>query len=72
MHEVSFGAGLIEKGARVTIRSRRACTARLPEAAAKVRYVLNLYAGGLTPADTWHRDLVTAVFEDFAQLAREG
>ena len=27
-----------------------------PEAAAKARYVLNLYAAGLAPADTHHRD----------------
>jgi hypothetical protein len=42
-----------------------------PEAAAKARYVLNLYAAGLAPEDTRHRDLVTAVLEDFARLARE-
>ena len=41
------------------------------EAVAKARYVLNLYAAGLTPEDTRHRDLVTAVLEDFARLARE-
>jgi len=41
------------------------------EAAAKARYVLNLYAAGLAPNDTRHRDLVTAIFEDFARLARE-
>ena len=43
-----------------------------PEAAAKARYVLNLYAAGLAPADTHHRDLVAAVFADFAQLSNEG
>ena len=32
-----------------------------PEAATKARYVLNLYAAGLAPADTHHRDLVAAV-----------
>jgi hypothetical protein len=42
-----------------------------PEAVAKARYVLNLYAAGLAPEDTRHRDLVTAVLEDFARLARE-
>jgi hypothetical protein len=41
------------------------------EAVAKARYVLNLYAAGLAPEDTRHRDLVTAVLEDFARLARE-
>ena len=43
-----------------------------PEAAAKVRYVLNLYAAGLAPADTHHRDLVAAVFADFARLSNDG
>ena len=43
-----------------------------PEAAAKARYVLNLYAAGLAPADTHHRDLVAAVFEDFAWLSNDG
>jgi hypothetical protein len=42
-----------------------------PEAVAKARYVLNLYAAGLAPEDSRHRDLVTAVLEDFARLARE-
>jgi hypothetical protein len=42
-----------------------------PEAVAKARYVLNLYAAGLAPEDTRHRDLVAAVLEDFANLARE-
>ncbi|MGY3611129.1 MULTISPECIES: hypothetical protein [unclassified Bradyrhizobium] len=39
-----------------------------PEAAAKARYVLKLYAAGLPPEDTRHRDLVAAVLEDFARL----
>ena len=42
------------------------------EAAAKARYVLNLYAAGLAPADTHHRDLVAAVFADFARLSNDG
>jgi hypothetical protein len=42
-----------------------------PEAAAKARYVLNLYAAGLAPADTRHRDLVAAVFADFTRLSDE-
>jgi hypothetical protein len=42
-----------------------------PEAAAKARYILNLYAASLSPDDTRHRDLVTAVFEDFARLSHE-
>ena len=43
-----------------------------PEAAAKARYVLNLYTAGLAPADTHHRDLVAAVFADFAWLSNDG
>ena len=43
-----------------------------PEAAAKARDVLNLYAAGLAPADTHHRDLVAAVFADFARLSNDG
>lgn len=39
------------------------------EAAAKARYVLNLYAAGLAPTDAYHRDLIAAVFADFARLS---
>lgn len=42
-----------------------------PEAAAKARYVLGLYATGLAAADTHHRDLVTAVLADFDRLCTE-
>jgi hypothetical protein len=42
-----------------------------PEAAAKARYVLNLYAAGLAATDTHHRDLVAAVLSDFARLSDE-
>jgi hypothetical protein len=42
-----------------------------PEAAAKARYVLNLYAAGRAPADTRHRDLVAAVLADFSRLSSE-
>jgi hypothetical protein len=42
-----------------------------PEAAAKARYVLNLYAADLAVADTHHRDLVAAVLADFARLSDE-
>ena len=41
------------------------------EAAAKARYVLNLYAAQLSPADTHHRDLIAAVVADFARLSGE-
>jgi hypothetical protein len=39
-----------------------------PEAAAKARYILNLYAAGLPPDDTHHRDLIASVLADFARL----
>ena len=42
-----------------------------PDAAAKARYVLNLYAAELAPADSHHRDLVAAVLADFARLSSE-
>jgi predicted nucleic acid-binding Zn-ribbon protein len=42
-----------------------------PEAAAKARYVLNLYAASLSPEDTRHRNLVAAIFDDFARLTRD-
>jgi len=42
-----------------------------PEAAAKARYVLNLYAAKLPPDDTHHRDLVAASMADFARLSAE-
>jgi hypothetical protein len=41
------------------------------EAAAKARYVLNLYAASLAPDDTHHRDVVAAVLADFARLSGE-
>jgi hypothetical protein len=42
-----------------------------PEAVAKARYVLNLYSSSLAPADTHHRDLVTAVLADLTRLAEQ-
>jgi hypothetical protein len=42
-----------------------------PEAAAKARYILNLYVADLAPADTHHRDLVAAVLADFTRLSDE-
>ena len=41
------------------------------EAAAKARYVLNLYAAQLPPTDAHHRDLVAAVLSDFVRLSDE-
>jgi hypothetical protein len=34
-------------------------------------HLLNFYATGLAPTDTRHRDLVAAVFADFARLSKE-
>ena len=42
-----------------------------PEASAKARYVLNLYAAGLASDDSHHRDLVTAILADFSRLSSE-
>ena len=42
-----------------------------PDAAAKARYVFNLYAAMLPTEDTHHRDLVAAILDDFARLARD-
>lgn len=39
------------------------------EAAAKARYLLNLYAASLGLQDSRHRDLVAAVLADFSRLA---
>jgi hypothetical protein len=41
------------------------------EAATKARYALNLYVAGLSPEDTRHRNLVAAIFDDFARLSRD-
>ena len=43
-----------------------------PEAAAKARYVLNLYTAELASDDTHHRDLVAAVLADFVRLSEQG
>lgn len=40
-----------------------------PDAAAKARYVLNLYLATLSPQDTQHRNLVAAVLIDFHRLS---
>ena len=55
----------------VEIQLMAASATSWSEAAAKARYVLNLYAAGLSPADTHHRDLVAAVLADFSRLSGE-
>src|SRR5437762_6461286 len=42
-----------------------------PEAAAKARYIMNLYVADLAASDTHHRDLVAAVLADFTRLSTE-
>jgi hypothetical protein len=42
-----------------------------PEAAAKARYVLNIYYATLGAHDTHHRDLVASILKDFARLDSE-
>jgi hypothetical protein len=42
-----------------------------PEAAAKARYVLNLYAASLSSQDARHRDLVAIVLDDFTRLSAD-
>jgi hypothetical protein len=42
-----------------------------PEAAAKARYVLNLYVDTLGNQDSRHRELVAAVLADFDRLSVE-
>ena len=42
-----------------------------PEAAAKARYILNLYAVSLGDRDSQHRKLVAAVMADFDRLSAE-
>lgn len=42
-----------------------------PEAAAKARYLLNLYAASLSEHDTRHRVLIAYVLADFSRLSGE-
>ena len=42
-----------------------------PEAAAKARYLLNIYAASLPAEDSRHRALVSALFDDFARLGAD-
>ena len=63
----------IQRDRQVILESQLLSTqaASWPEAAAKARYVLNLYAAGLAPTDTHHRDLVAAVLADLTRLSGE-
>jgi len=62
---------LRDRQAAVESRLLSATAGSWLEAAAKARYVLNLYAAGLAAHDTHHRDLVTAVLADFDRLSNE-
>jgi hypothetical protein len=62
---------LRDRQSAVEIQLLAVPAASWPEAAAKARYVLNLYAAGLPPDDTHHRDLVAAIMADFARLSDE-
>lgn len=61
------------RGRQAVLESRllSVSAASWPEAAAKARYILNLYAAELASDDTHHRDLVAAVLTDFARLSDE-
>jgi hypothetical protein len=63
---------LRERRAAVEDHLLSAPAASWPEAAAKARYVLKLYAEGLRPDDIMHRDLVAAILEDFARFTERG
>ncbi|HKS19384.1 MAG TPA: hypothetical protein VJS63_09275 [Bradyrhizobium sp.] len=70
--EVEANAKLLrDRQGAVEIQLLAVPAASWPEAAAKARYVLNLYAAGLAPDDTHHRDLVGAIMADFARLSGE-
>jgi hypothetical protein len=60
---------LRDRHAAVESQILSAPAASWPEAAAKARHVLSLYAAGLASDDTHHRDLVAAVLADFARLS---
>jgi hypothetical protein len=70
--DVEANAKLLrDKQGVVELEILGAPAASWPEAVAKARYVLNLYAAGLAPADTHHRDLVAAVLADLTRLSAE-
>ena len=70
--EVQANAKLLrDKQGIVEIQILAAPATSWPEAVAKARYVLNLYAAGLAPTDTHHRDLVAAVLADLTRLSGE-
>jgi hypothetical protein len=72
VHDVEVNAKLLREHQAAVERQLLAVPATSPaEAIAKVRYVLNLYAAGLTPTDAHRRDLVAAVLADLTRFAGE-
>ena len=70
--DVEANAKLLrDKQGAVEIQLLAVPAASWPEAVAKARYVLNLYAAGLAATDTHHRDLVAAVLADLTRLSGE-
>ena len=70
--EVEANAKLLrDRQAAVEIQLLTVPATAWPEAVAKARYVLNLYAADLAATDTHHRDLVAAVLADLTRLAGE-
>jgi hypothetical protein len=70
--EVEANAKILrDRQGAVEIQLLAVPAASWPEAAAKARYVLNLYAADLAAGDTHHRDLVAAVLADFTRLSGE-
>ena len=70
--EVESDERTLERQAHFESQLLSVPAASWPDAAAKARYVLNLYAAGLSPEDARHRDLVAAILDDFARLAGAG
>ena len=68
----AHAAGLRERQLQIEQELLGAPVASWSEAAAKARYVLNLYYTSLSVQDTHHRDLVASVLQDFARLDNEG
>ncbi|SFL91724.1 hypothetical protein SAMN03159423_4397 [Bradyrhizobium sp. NFR13] len=65
----SNAAALRERQQELEEQLLTAPAATWPEAAAKARYVLNLYAASLSVQDARHRDLIAIVLDDFTRLA---
>ncbi|CEG07531.1 hypothetical protein BN961_00923 [Afipia felis] len=68
----AHAANLRERQLHIEMELLDAPVASWSEAAAKARYVLNLYYTSLSAQDTRHRDLVASVLRDFARLDSEG